>query len=245
MPNSADSQIRFSEPLEGEAADYRAVSRLAVAALLLGLISSVAMLGVAGWTVPLLGAIVSIGALVHIRRSGGTLAGRSAAIAGLALCTLFGTAATAEFFNTQRLLSDRAERLALEWFEALAHGEPQLAHQLGSGYMQRARVSDAEQLWTYYRGSSDRRRSLEAFVKEPLIRTLLALDGRAKFRLYDTSSISADERRNALAQVYAVTFEEDGQRKTFFVALTLERSAQRGNNRVDWRVANYSVADPR
>jgi hypothetical protein len=136
--------------------------------------------------------------------------------------------------------------LADEWFAALASDQPQVAHQLVSAYVQRARLSDRQELWAYYRNSADRGGALKSFVAEPLIRTLLTLDGRAQVRLYETLGITTpDEFHTHIAQSYAVTYGEGSSRTTFLVALTIERSTQRGTDRVDWRVASYSLVNRR
>ncbi len=184
--SNADSDRAPDRQSPSELLEYRAVSGLAIAALLLGLLSAMAEASLVLWGVPLIAAITSIVALVRIDRSGGALAGRAAALCGLVLSVFFGAAAPAHYVSTERLLSDRAEQVGRQWFAALAHDEPQVAHQLGLSAAARARTSNPGQLWNYYRNAADRRRDLERFVAEPLIRALLALDGNATARLYDT-----------------------------------------------------------
>jgi hypothetical protein len=137
------------------------------------------------------------------------------------------------------MLASRAEQVALQWFAALANEEPQIAQQLSSPAGLRAHLSDPAKLWTYYRNSADRRRELERFVNDRLVRTLLALDGASKVRLYSTNVTVVDEQHAVVGQTYSVTYDDGGARKTFFVKLTLERSTQRGSDKIDWRVMSY------
>lgn len=238
--SNADSNSRPGGRSQGDQVEYRAISGLAIGGLLLGIASASALAGQVLWGVPVLGAITSLVAVLRIDRAAGTLAGRPAALWGLALSVFFGAVAPAHFLSHERLLARRAEDLGRQWFAALAQGEPPVARQLGLPAKSRARLSDPAQLWAYYRDVSGQRHDLEQFVAEPLIRTLLALGSQATVRLYDTRGVSIADQQSIVAQTYAVTYDDHGARKTFFVNLTLERSEQHGSNKADWRVVKYA-----
>jgi hypothetical protein len=234
-PNPRAGSRPQSDPVE-----YQAISGLAIAALLLGIASVSALAGLVLWGVPVLGVVTSLVALLRIERAAGALAGRSAARWGLALSVFFGAVAVAHFISNERMLANRAEQVARQWFAALAAGNPPVARQLGLPAKSRARISDPAQLWNYYRDVVNQRRDIEQFVAEPLIHTLLALDGQATVRLYANRGVSNADQQTIVAQTYAVTYEDDGARKTFFVNLTLERNLQRGADKADWRVLKYA-----
>ena len=161
------------------------------------------------------------------------------------LGVLFGTAAFVQFRETQREYERRAEAVAMAWFQALAADQPQLAHQIKLSGNMRARTQDPEELWTFYRNVADRQKELRQFVGEKLVRTLLALNGKAKVRLYQTRLVAQDASRTTVAQTYAVTYPVDGKPQTFFVDMALERLAQNNNKKVDWRMVDYhGGADP-
>lgn len=83
---------------------YRPVPVLAPVTLALGLLSAVGMLGVLGLAVPLIGVILGVVCLVHIRRSEGTYGGWIPTLLGLAFSLLFlfgGTAFHAYVYATE------------------------------------------------------------------------------------------------------------------------------------------------
>ncbi len=205
----------------------------------MGILSVAALSGQVLWGLPLLGAITAAIALVRIARSAGDLTGRRMALWGLGLSLFFGALAPAQSLTAEYLLAERAGQFGLKWFAALAHGEPQIARQLGLPAKGRARTSDPAQLWEYYRDVAGSRRDLEQFVAEPLVRVLLELNGQATVRPYGTLALGTTDQQSVVVECYAVTHGEGSERKTFFVSLTLERSTQRGPGAVDWRVSKF------
>ncbi len=157
-------------PAERDPAEYRAVSGLAIGALLLGIASVSALAGQVLWGVPLVGTITALAALVRIDRAGGALAGRPAALWGLALSVFFGAIAPAHFLTSERLLARRAEEVGRQWFAAMAQGEPQVARQLALPARSRAKISDPAQLWNHYRdvaGKSPRPGTIRRRTADP------------------------------------------------------------------------------
>ena len=72
---------------------YRPVSGLAVAALIVGCVSALALVSPVFWVVPLVGAALALVAVRDVTRSGVAKAGGLAAVAGLALSLGFGAQA--------------------------------------------------------------------------------------------------------------------------------------------------------
>jgi hypothetical protein len=99
--------------------DYAAVSRLAVAALGMGLAAATALVGPAFLGVPLLGIALAVAALADIRRAGGLKVGRLAALAGLALSVGFGAQAATGLGVSRWLGAQRAEEAARLFLEAV------------------------------------------------------------------------------------------------------------------------------
>lgn len=102
--------------------DYRPVSPLAVAALLLGCCSAVAVFTRFGWFVPLIGAMASIAALADVSRPAAPRAGRLAALAGLALAVGFGAQAVTDVAMTHWIERTRALATADAWLDAVRGG---------------------------------------------------------------------------------------------------------------------------
>jgi hypothetical protein len=80
---------------------------------------------------------------------------------------------------------------------------------------------------------------LESFVRAPVVRTLLALGPQASIRFYDTVDQQGDEgNRDIVRQRYAVTYEEEGEKKTFFVDVQMMRQELAD------RTAGWSIFPP-
>src|SRR5262245_4816609 len=100
----ASNRSTGDEPIQ-----YRADSRLAVLALLLGIASAAAMVGPVLWFVPIAAAITALVAMRRIRSSE-DLVGWNVAFLGLLLALLFGIAAPARTMSRQYWLASRAEQ---------------------------------------------------------------------------------------------------------------------------------------
>jgi hypothetical protein len=87
--------LEISAPREEPAPAYRALSTSAVATLLLGALSALALLDSLLVVVPLVGIGLGLGSLRIIRRQSEELSGRGVARVGIALCVVFFTASVA------------------------------------------------------------------------------------------------------------------------------------------------------
>lgn len=106
----------------GDAAGYRPVSRLAVAAVGLGAVSALALVSPAFWVLPLVGAAISIAALADVGRREAPKAGRLAAVAGLGLSLGFAAQAIAAAGTAEWLARSRAEAAVRFWIDAIVAG---------------------------------------------------------------------------------------------------------------------------
>ena len=205
MSSTDGLQGRLGEPPPGEFGDYQAISALAVASLLAGAASATALIGVPLWIVPLVGILLSCLALMRIGRSAGTLIGRPLALAGLGLAVCFGTAAIVAYFNSQRLVARKAQHVASQWFQALAHGEPEVAHQWARAPTNRARLVDVGRLKSYYEKRQNPPGGIGPFRRSKLVAILLRLGPRAHVELESTTIRRIDERLEFVSLVYRVT----------------------------------------
>lgn len=104
--------------------DYRPVSSLAVAALVAGCCSAVALVTRFAWVVPLIGVAVSLAALADLSRPDIRKAGRLAALAGLALSIGFGCQAVTTFLVDRWIMGSRARAAATAWIDAVREDRP-------------------------------------------------------------------------------------------------------------------------
>jgi hypothetical protein len=104
----------------GEMISYRPVSRLAVAAAVVGALSSLAITTPLLWALPLVGVALAIAGLMDVTRSGAVKAGRVAALAGLALSVGFGAQAVTTSVVSHWIMESRARAVINAWLDALA-----------------------------------------------------------------------------------------------------------------------------
>ena len=105
-----------------EPAGYRPVSPLAVAAALLGVAATLALVSPLFWVVPIVAAAVSAAALADVGRRDAPKAGRLAALAGLALAIGCGAQAVAGAAAAEWLARSRAVSAAAFWLDTIAAG---------------------------------------------------------------------------------------------------------------------------
>jgi len=218
---STYTKPHLTDHQDDEIAEYRALSVSAVVGLILGLLSVLALVDPLVWLLPLAGVLVSALAMGKIARAAPALTGRKAALAGLVLSVLFGSAAVTDWVTYRALARSEARQFALLWFELLAQREPKKAFQLTLPPRERHPLDEG--LTQFYREGPRWHRLLLDYVERPVVRTLLALGPRAVVRYYETGGQESGGDRDKLYQVFAVTFDDGGEKKTFFVGLTLHR----------------------
>lgn len=105
-----------------DATDYRPVSPLAVAALVLGCCSAVALVTPFAWFVPLIAGAAALVALADVSRPGAARVGRLPALAGLGLAVGFGAQAVTDTAVGRWIERSRAIATAETWLEAVHAG---------------------------------------------------------------------------------------------------------------------------
>jgi hypothetical protein len=226
---------------EGEL-EYQPVERLAIVGLILGLLSPIALLDTVLWFVPILGLLTNVMALVSIRRDGRL--GRTVALVGLALSTMFIVMPLSRILSAHVLLARQARPVAEQFLAYMREGSPEKAIMLNRAPDYRRPIDEG--LWLFYRADDEARADLQQFVARPPIRMLLALGERAKVSFYKTASVATG---GDLAQVdywYSVTFDDEGRKKTYFIGLLLERKPTENPDINPWRVKDVAAGiDPR
>jgi hypothetical protein len=224
--------VHITDSQDAELAEYRALAGQAVLGLIGGLLAPLAMVDPLLWSIPAAGTIVSWWALSRIKRGAPAISGRKMALSGLMLSLLFLAAAPADWLVYRWMVRTEARQFSVEWFKYLAQDEPQKAHQLTTVPQARQPLDDL--LWAVYRNGPRLRQDLENYVKSPLVRTLLALGPKAQVRFYDTLGQAHLNDDDLVDQVFAVTYEEGGERKSFFVLVQMAR--MKTDNGAGWRI---------
>ncbi len=223
---------KFSDAAEAELPEYQTLCGFAVVGLLLGLLSSLAIVHIGLSFIGGAAALCSVIALVRIAAAPSDISGRWLALSGLVLAVFMTVTGLARELTERRLLDIHSRQLAVQWFEYLKKGEPEKALELqnsGSG----RRPLD-EKLWKKYLSTQTDYEGLEQFVSKPEVRALLTLGDGAEIRHYACT----EARSGNVAQVYAVTYVDDGVKKSFFVQIGLRRSEYADSATSSWRTAS-------
>ena len=196
------------------------------------------------WAVPVIAGAVCVRAFGQIKQKAPVMIGRKAALVGLWLAVFWLTAAYSDWAYFRWRIRDEARQAALFWFDLLAKDRPELAYQLTLVPQQRHALD--ERIWDFYVDSESEAgkwfTNLKNYVapgqseESPnLVRTLLALGNSAKVRYLGTLDQFYVESKYIVDQMYAVTFVESGEKKTFFVLVRMARDLEGGNHAV-WRI---------
>lgn len=216
-----------------EVARYHALSSLAVAGLLAGLLSPLAMCASVLWLVPLAAVILSGFALWRIATRWPDLVGRPAALAGLMLGAIFLVAAPVDNLLYRYFLGQQAQQFAEIWFDAVRNGDVHEAHQLMID--PKHRPPRESNLPEFYRQNPNWQQKMKLFADEPTMRTLFALGPAAEIHFHETTTDSRQEVFNVVQQTYAVTYpDEQKQPKSFFITLLMQRTVDTTSGRANW-----------
>jgi hypothetical protein len=237
-------QPRVTEQTDEQVAEYRPVSGWAVAGLVIGLLSPLALADPLLWAVPIIAGIVCFRAFVHLKQKAPAMIGRKAALAGLWLAVFSLSAAYGDWMYLRWRMRDEARQSVLFWFDLLAKDRPELAFQLTLTPGQRHPLDD--RIWDFYVDADNEKvkwfTALKNYVapgkdeeSPSLVRTLLALGHSAEVRYLGTLDQRYVEPLYVVDQLYAVTFAESGAKKTFFVNVRSVRHSASGQRAV-WRI---------
>lgn len=219
--------------------EYRSVEPWAIAGLVLGLLSPLALLSSVLWLAPLFGIAVNALALRRLQQDGNR-AGRAAALAGLGLSVLFGVVPVAQMATDYVLLKDQPREMADQFLEYLRHDEPGKALMLRTVPDFRKSQDDDEAVKLFFRNNQEAKADLAKFVQLPVARTILALGERADIRFFANMGVATRGDRAQVDYCYTVTFDdEQGKKKTFLVGLIMERKPTQNPELNPWRVQDF------
>ncbi|MDR3111333.1 MAG: hypothetical protein LBU65_16815 [Planctomycetaceae bacterium] len=222
------------------AGEYRQVSIIAIIAFIFGLLSFLISLTV--WLVPLgvVGIIISLIAIFRIRNSDGLLAGSWFAQLGLCFCVITTVAMSVYMPYYQYRVRCEADLFFRSWFDTVCGENLPVALNYTSPFWNRKPdPHDTIDWWTKLPENKGLHNAMQNFVKNKLVRTLMALGDNAAISYYATERVYTAPDSDTVTIVYAVTFKpEDSQSpETFFVRMTGKRTINSADHKtVGWNL---------
>jgi hypothetical protein len=239
MSENNRNTIRLAEAPDADACtEYRSVSVLAVVAAILGLLSLLALVDPAGWLIPVAAIVVSVIAICRIRSREAAMIGKKAAVLGLVIALLSGSAAVSRWFAARFFVERQARGIAAAWFGLLADNQPLKAHQLHVVPEERKPLDG--DLPAVYQVTPKIREGLNGFLEDPLVHAVLALGKKAEIRFYECEGVWGSPGMENVQEIFSISFaDENGKKKTFFASILLRRSPPENREVINWVVVEF------
>ncbi len=123
---------------EGEnVVDYAALSPLAIASIILGALSFLAIVHPLLLVIPVIAAGISVAAMYRIARAGGDSSGRGLALAALSLAVLFGAWSVSLWISYNAAIFGQARKHCDAWLDLVQRGDLQEVYELHLEFTQR------------------------------------------------------------------------------------------------------------
>lgn len=232
--SSPHAELRdIEQPLD----DYRPVSALAIAGLLLGLCSVLALIHPVLWLVPLSGVLFDWWALRRMAVASPPLLGRKAALVGMTLSLIFGLSGPIQYWVHCRALRAEAIELADEWFTALRENRPDYAFRLThrpTSKAERARPPTVD-----HAIGEEPLTPLRKEVKEQPQEILLKLGKKARVRLFKHEAVWRDDASEGTRDAYVVTVGQGDEAVSFFVRIGCLRSQNHATGEWQWQITKH------
>lgn len=234
---------RPGHPEADTVAEYPAVSRLAVIALLLGLGAIGAVISPLLVCLAVAGAVLAVAALRSLARSEQPLLGRKAAIAALLLSLLCGAWGTTWRWVRQQVIYAESQQLADKWLQLVRAGRLQEAHQLHRPHSDRQ--TPGASLEDYYKKTRDARLDLDSFFEGQPLRQLVAAgqQGQLRFLRYENlqNESYAGQRMDVATLRYAFDYQQDSQPRTLEMRVAIARSLDSQGAEAHWELRSVQT----
>jgi hypothetical protein len=227
-------------PDEQPLAEYVPVSRLAIAALGLGLTSPLVLVSPLLVVVPLAGLAVAVLALRQIAFSGQSLQGRWLAMVGLSLATLFLGWGLSRQVSRQLLLAEQAQRFADGWLALVRDGKLHEADQMR--HSQSSRIEGEAALTKFYAANREAAESFQGFFDTPALKSFRAAGPQV---VWEPDGIAAQSRSNHGDEL-VLKFNYRGPTETSWrsIWITVARTVEGRAQTPSWEVRAADAALP-
>jgi len=202
---------------------YRSVSISAIFALALGLLSFTFMVHWGYFFIPLLALFFAVLSLIRIKRSEGMIFGKPLALCGLFFCIISVFAYCAMWWTFNTILVKQARQFAPMVFETLRNDDIPGYLKLKRPRWERGETLSHDEEWAALGKNEHQVETMDVLVKNPLIRTLIALGDQAKITYFKTGTTGRLRNDDFVSLVYAVTYPASNGQETFFVSVILTR----------------------
>lgn len=237
-------EIRFTAGSDVDAgveeeAAYRTVSVLAIVSLVLGFAAPLCLVAPLLFAIPLLGIILALAAIARVASSDGAMIGRGAALIGLALCVASVCGAFARTAVADRMLSQQAREVALQWVALLQAGGGEQAFALTVAHAQGPPPKPPVNMPDH--DEAEHEDPLAHFLHEPIVAYLMG-EGRTAQVQFDQDLVSAYESTGVfrIAQLYNVAGTNGTHNKPVStLRLTLQRTRSNKLAPVRWLISSF------
>ncbi len=234
----------FSSTDAVDVKEYPRVSRAAVIALLLGIVSASALASPVLWFLPLVGIVLALVAVRSITQAAEPVAGRRAAVIGLVLSLIFIAWAPSRYFVRNELLYRQAREHCEYFLGLVLEGRLHEAHQLT--LKKDNRLAPNANLNQAYNDNQEMADSFEGFCGGSPMKEIIALERRGQVRFVGRRDVEAGRSLGAsmdyVTEELAIDHDENGQTQTLPVLITIARTRNRGTGEVYWSIEE--VEDP-
>jgi hypothetical protein len=206
MNTTPSSPARFSDhdlPTVGEVQPFRPSG---LVALLLGLLSFLAVFASSLLLVPLAAVLIGLFALRPARPGQGQPAGRTPAMVGILLALFFSAWSVIYFQSRHTLLAESASEFAANWLELLIRGEREAAYELTKLASQRQ--IEGVSLREYYSPANSKAfESIDAFMSQRPVAAVLDAGTNADWQYVETRQVIM---RGQQELIYTVFVDANG-----------------------------------
>jgi len=231
----ADQQSLLSSGDDPNLVEYQAISPLAIASLLLGTASPLALIASPLWVIPIAGVATAAVALARISATP-ALVGRRAALIGLMLSLLFGCAAPAKSLSRRWILHREAHQVAVHWFGLVTGGKRVEAHHWT--LTPRTRRGSASAMQNAFENSEELQEQMTSFFAKHPVSSLVDAGDQVELYWLARVETSGDDKSDYVVQDYVFTLPSN---RDVPVRVVLQRVRNEQSRRVDWRVVNVET----
>ncbi|PQO45610.1 DUF4190 domain-containing protein [Blastopirellula marina] len=199
--------------------EYREISRLAVAALVLGIFSVLAIFTSVLWIVPVLAIVFGLAAYYQIDRSE-VLTGKAMAMIGMALAAVWLGASVTQTTVQSSSFKAESRKMAADWLDLIIDGKLMEAHQLTRHPAGRAPFKMS--LASFYAEEEVRQEGLDAFQNRDFVKEIQEHQGELEAKFVRDVSVRKSENSRYGTHLFQIVDKQSGK-SLWDVKVTMER----------------------